>query len=267
MNWEPARADHSIDKATASVVLSDSIDANTFDELVVAVRKAVAVHHLTKRLDLPDAIELEASAEGLIKIGTDIFPGSPPRRVVFQRPEADSGTAVDEVSVGMKRIAIGTLRYRRWDGFFNLIITTMEALDRVYPVTKSVKMARLEFVDRFESMPGGADHFEVVSRDSKFLASAVRDKTDAFHVHSGWFDFEGKDIRRLTNVNVDVGELPRSAPEGRRKISILSMGQYEALNGILDDPLARLSTLHDYLKDTFRSTITTTAAARVALND
>jgi hypothetical protein len=46
MNWEPARADHSIERATASIALATPLDANTFDELVVAGRKAAAAHGL-----------------------------------------------------------------------------------------------------------------------------------------------------------------------------------------------------------------------------
>ncbi len=46
MNWEPARADHSIERATASIALATPLDANTFDELIVAGRKAAAAHSL-----------------------------------------------------------------------------------------------------------------------------------------------------------------------------------------------------------------------------
>jgi hypothetical protein len=47
MNWEPVRADHSIDRVVASITLPRPIDANTFDELVIAGRKVGAAHQLT----------------------------------------------------------------------------------------------------------------------------------------------------------------------------------------------------------------------------
>jgi hypothetical protein len=74
-------------------------------------------------------------------------------------------------------------------------------------------------------------------------------------------------IRRLTNVNIDVNDIAiPPPPDPRRSISVVSMGQFEALEGALDTPLQRLVTLHDYLKATFGSIISAEAAARVAIN-
>jgi len=262
MNWEPARADHSIDRATASIALSGPLDANTFDELVVAGRTAAAARNLTNRVDLADAVELpELPPGGVIELGS-----MPPRRVVFRRMDVN-GVSVDELSIGMRRIAVGTLRYGRWADFFGLLTPFLTALTQVYPITQNVKSVRLEYVDRFQSIPGGADHFEVINRDSEFLAPVVAEKTAALHVHSGWFDFEKPQVRQLTNINIDVHDIVHPTPDPRRKISILSVGQFEALEGTLDRPVDRLDYLHDYLKSIFGRIITPEAANRVALND
>ena len=266
MNWEPARADHSIDRVVASISLLEPIGADAFDQLVLSGRQAARDHHLVDRVDLPDIVALPPGSGGVI-IGLDNF--KPSRRVVFRRMDVGE-TAVEELSIGMQQLSFSTLRYRRWQDFYHLITSTVAALDRDLPISQTTRLVRLEYVDRFQSAPGGADHFEIISRDSMFLAPIVKDKTAALHVHSGWFDFESQNIRKLTNMNIDVNDtsvpLPPSA-EPRRKISILSMGQFEALVGVLDRPIERLDTLHDYLKDTFRSIITTEAASRVALND
>jgi uncharacterized protein (TIGR04255 family) len=264
MNWEPARADHSIDRAVATITLPQPITANTLDELVVAARKVAAAHQLTDRVDLQDAIEVPAGSGGVI-IGLGTF--APPRRVVFRRLEA-GGASVEELSVGVQQLAFASTRYRRWANFYHLIATAVASLDQVYPVTQNAKSVRLEYIDRFRSAPGGADHFDVLSRDSKYLTAAVKDKDKALHVYSGWFDFETPTIRRLTNLNIDVNDIPiPPPPEPRRTVSILSMGQFEAIEGVLDKPIERLDVLHDYLKTTFGSIITPEAAARVALND
>jgi uncharacterized protein (TIGR04255 family) len=263
MNWEPVRADHAIDRVVASITLPKATDANTFDELVVAGRKIAAGRQLTDRVDLQDAIEVPPGQNVVIALGSM----TPPRRVVFRRLEANTNTPVEELSIGARQLAFTTVRYRRWADFYHLIITVMAALDQVCPITQNAQLVRLEYIDRFQSAPGGADHFEVLSRDSIFLTPVVRDKDGALHVHSGWFDFETPRIRRLTNVNIDVNDTPvPPPPDARRSISVISMGQFEALDGALDNPLQRLEALHDYLKATFGSIITQEAADRVALN-
>jgi uncharacterized protein (TIGR04255 family) len=266
MNWEPARADHSIDRVVASISLLHPISADDFDRLVLSGRKVARDHHLVDRVDLPEVLVPPPGSDGVF-IGLENF--KPSRRVVFRRTDV-GGVAVEELSIGMQQLSFTTLSYRRWPNFYNLITSTVAALDQDLPISQTIRLVRLEYVDRFQSAPGGADQFEVISKDSAFLAPIVRAKTAALHVHSGWFDFEGQNIRKLTNVNIDVNDilvpLPPSA-EQRRKISILSMGQFEALVGFLDRPIERLDTLHDYLKDTFRNVITPDAATRVALND
>jgi uncharacterized protein (TIGR04255 family) len=264
MNWEPARADHSIDRAVISIMLTSPVDANALDELVVAGRKAAAAHNLTDRVDLVEPVEITPQSPQAV---FEINPTMPPRRVVFRRLDAN-GVAVDEVSIGTQRIAVGTLRYRRWADLFALLTTTLNSLEQIYPLTQNVRATRLEYVDRFHSIPGGADHFEVIDRNSPFLPPILADKTSAFHVHSGWFEFETPNIRQLTNVHIDVTVVPiPSPPDARAAISVLSLSQFDAVGGTLDHPIERLVRQHDYLKMTFGRTITIDAANRVALND
>ena len=272
MNWEPARADRSIERATASIALATPLDANTFDELIVAGRKAAAAHSLTDRIDLLEGITIQAAQQpttGGIDLSqiASTLPRVPPRRVVFRRLDAEN-VSVDELSIGMQQIAVGTVRYRRWTDFNSLLSASLTALQQIHPIIENVKLVRLEYVDRFQSVPGGADHFEVIQRDSVFLAPILRDKSAALHVHSGWFDFESANVRQLTNINIDVNDVPIPPPsDPRRNISILSLGQFEALTGTLDRPMERLDELHTYLKLTFRRIITLDAAQRVGLNN
>jgi len=264
MRWEPARADHSIDRVLVAFKLSNTLDANTFDELVVAARKAAGQHKLTNRIETLEPIEVPAT-QGLIRL--DGMPNASPRRVHFQRLD-NEGKLVEEFSVGMQRIAFATLRYRRWQNFFHLVTSNMDAIFKKCPTVKNIKAVRLEYIDRFVSPPGGADHFEVIFRASKYLAPIVTEKSAALHVHSGWFDFPTNKIRQLTNVNIDVHDIAvPPPPDPRRKIAVLTMSELEALEGGLDDPMQRLDAIHDYLKLVYRSIITPEAATRVALND
>ncbi len=261
MNWEPARADHSIDTATAAITLLEPVDPNTFDELLVAGRKAAAALSLTDRLERPEAIELaQAPDDGAV---IELSASIPPRRVIFRRLDAEK-KSVDELSIGSQRIAIGTRRYRRWSEFFKLLTESIRALEQVYPVTSSIKSVRLQYVDRFVSTQEAGDHFEILNRDSEHLTAAVKSKDDSLHVHSGWFDFEVPMVRKLTNINIDVADIV--APP-RRRVSVLTMAQFEALDGNLDRPVERLGSLHTYLHNVYGGIITVQAAERVALND
>jgi hypothetical protein len=218
----------------AAITLSTPLDANTFDELVVAGRKAVAAIGLSDRIDLAEPVELPSPPPGGV---LDLTQFATSRRVIFRRLDAEK-VAVDELSIGMQRIAVGTLRYRRWSDLFGLLTTSLTALDAIFPITQRAKAVRVEFVDRFQSIPGGADHFEIIRRDSEYLTPVVARKEAALHVHSGWFDFEeGPDVRRLTNINIDVNDIPiPPPPDPRRKISVLSIGQFENFKVFLTDP-------------------------------
>jgi uncharacterized protein (TIGR04255 family) len=262
MNWEPFRADHSIDRATASIVLAQPLDVNTFDEVIVAGRKAAAAQHLMDRVDLVDPLEFPVAQTGAV---IDIR--MPPRRVVFRRLDADK-VSVDELSIGSLRITFGTIRYGRWGDFFGRFKACLSALEATYPITQSVRTVRLEYVDRFNSTVENADHFEVIKRDSEFLAPVVASKTAALHVHCGWFDFETAHVRQLTAVNIDVSDVAiPPPPQPRRTVSVLSISQFEALQGMLDRPVERLDALHGHLKSMYGRIITSDAAKRVGLND
>jgi uncharacterized protein (TIGR04255 family) len=262
MNWEPAHADHSIDRAVVTLTWYKPIDPNTFDELVVAGRKGAAAHHLTNRADLPDPVELPPGG-GMIMLGPNY---TPPRRVVFQRLD-QMNTPIEEFSIGMHRVAFATLRYRRWVNIRQTMTEIIKALQEISPVMQNVKAVRVEYLDRFQSISGGADHFEVIARGSNYLAPCLTDKGGALHVHSGWFDYElGGKARRLTNINIDVTDLSVPTPENRRSLTVLTLGQYEVLDGVVEDPAAQMDVLHDYLKKIFGEAITQEAADRVSLN-
>jgi len=233
---------------------------STFDELVVAGRKAAELHQLTDRADLLDGLEVPSG--GMIVLNQFT---AQPRRVVFRRLD-QLGNPVEEFSLGMQRIGFLTQRYRRWANLRQMMTEILGSLEQVSPIMQNVKAARLEYLDRFQSKLGGADHFEVIEKTSDYVAPKLREKGAALHVHSGWFDYEPP-IRKLTNVNIDVNDLSVPLPENRRNITVLTLGQFEALEGVLQDPTSRVHTLHDYLKDIFRATITTEAAVRVSLND
>jgi uncharacterized protein (TIGR04255 family) len=256
MNWEPAHADHSIDRVVATLSFANAFDPNTFDELVVSARKVVASYKLTNRLDQQEPIQFTP--------GAAILSPSTFRRVLFQRIEAPN-VVVEEFAIGQQRVAFGTTRYRRWEHLRRLITDTLTGLEQVSPILAGTQSLKLEYYDRFQALSADADLFEVIDKSSVYLSPVLQSKTTALHVHTGWFDYESGNQRRLTNINIDANDAASVPAGGSKFVTILSLGQLDALGGMLADPLLALDGLHDYLKDLVRATITPEAAVRVGL--
>jgi uncharacterized protein (TIGR04255 family) len=265
MDWEPAHADHSIDQVIVMSTIEPALDPDTFDEMVVAVRRLANAHGFTDRSDQQEPILAPPVAPGqsfIISLGNEV----PTRRRVIYRQIA-AGAVVGELSIGATSVSVSTSAYRRWANFSGTFIELFNSLEASAQILSKIKSVRLQYLDRFRSIPGGGDHFEVLSRNSPFIVDSLRSAGAAFHVHSGWFDLSEPDVRKLTNVNIDVGDLSGPVPpDMRRQITILCMGQDEALTGVLSDPIERIQSLHLYLKTLFGNVISPEAAARVALN-
>jgi uncharacterized protein (TIGR04255 family) len=267
MDWEPFRADHSIEKANITLSFASRLEGDLFDDLLIVLRKSAQGLHLTNRVEISEALQLTPGADGVITMDLTKGPPSSSRRVIFQRLNPER-VAIDEVSLGAQGLILGTVFYRRWVEFFEMLKKILTDLNHVTPVVDLVSKVKLEYWDRFQSTNSTANQFELLRENSSLLVGAVRGKHDAFHVHSGWFDFEGATVRLLTNVNVDTNTV--AIREGnndpiRRNITILTLGQAESLKGTLDKPLERLDNIHTHLKLTFRDIITDAAARRINL--
>lgn len=267
MDWEPAHSDHSIDQVIVLATFEPTIDPDTFDEMVVSVRKLANAHGLTERLEQNEPIFPPPALQPGQQLVVNFATGVPTRRRVVYRQVAE-GNVVGELSVGATSISLSTSIYRRWANFSATFIDLFDNIEQSARIRSRIKSVRLQYLDRFISVPGGADHFEVLSRTSPFIVESVRNGgRAAFHVHSGWFDLSEANTRKLTNVNIDVSDLSGPAPpDGRRQVTILCLGQYEALDGLLSNPIERIQSLHLYLKELFGSIISAEAATRVALH-
>lgn len=261
MNWEPSRADHSIERATLTVSFGSRFNDDSLDELVVALRKSANQEGFTARHDQPDPIEFTVG-EG---VPVHLNMAMSPRRVEFQRLSPEH-QLVDAVSIGGQNLMLTTFRYQRWGQFFELLCKFHSDLAKVQPLDTLISKVRLEYIDRFQSAVPEADYFEVIDQDSPFMTRNSRSKAKAFHVHSGWFDFEAPNVRFLTNINVDTLEqIVPGSNDIQKTISILTLRQSESLNGNLDNAVKHMERLHDDLKVMYSNIITKEAAARVAL--
>lgn len=261
MNWEPAHADHSIDSVSVVIALASPLDADTFDEVIVAGRKAAAVHQFVNRVESLDPIQFQPGQP--IVFGANTIQ---PRRVAFQR--LANGAAIGEFSIGMSSFVLTYSRYTSWTDFKTMGFEFLNGIQATAPILSEVSSIQLQYVDRFTSTTLQADPFEVVSRTSSLLPAVLADKARAFHFHSGWFDYLGNDRRKLTNVNIGLVDNSSPSPaDAMSTLTFLTLARIEELAGTIAQPLDELTSLHDYLKDIFKGIITAEAAARVALDD
>jgi uncharacterized protein (TIGR04255 family) len=260
MDWEPLRADHSIDTASVSIVLTQRLDPDAFDDLSYLGRKIAKESGFNDRIDALEPIELVPGKQQTIQLNA-----TQNRRIIHRRLD-QSNVPVDELHIAPNNLSFVTRRYQNWTTFYGLVGATLGAFNSVGGVMEKIRNVRLQYIDRFKSTTTDANHFHVIKEDSKFLTAPLRGQKNALHVHSGWFDYETTMIRRLTNVNIDSSEVDaNSAPGERRNLVILTLAQVEAVTGSLDRPYERLDLLHDYLKLTLRDIITAEAANRIAL--
>lgn len=266
MDWQPARADHAIDRAATVINFAAPLEPDTLDDVIIKVRQVAKSHHMTNRIEVTEPIEIQAK-DGLPPKLTELdLAMQQPRRVVFRRMDIGN-TLVEELSISNQRMILSTRKYRRWSDFYSVLIDATNAVAETFDIRNNVKSVQLEFVDKFHSDKQRADHFEILAKDSPYICASVASKTNSLHNHSGWFDYEGETTRKLTNVNIDVVESDAvNNSITTKSISVLTMARYEALDGSLAEPIERINELHVYLKKAFECIITKEAAIRVALN-
>jgi uncharacterized protein (TIGR04255 family) len=266
MDWEPAHADHSIESVFVILTYAAPLDPNTFDEILVAGRKAAFARQFTNRVEAidPQQIQLQPGQQ----VTEVIFDTSAParRKIGFQRLSPE-GRPIGEFGIAPSHLSLTSSHYSSWTDFKELGSALISAIEDVGPILDKVKSIQLQYVDRFSSTVPRADPFQVISRESSLLAQTMSQKQRAFHSHVGWFDYINENDRKLTNVNVDL--VDNSWPNLQRNslLSILTMARREVRDGVLEYPLNELDGLHDYLKALFSDIITREASVRVSLND
>lgn len=271
MDWEPYRADHSIDRVISLLSFSAELNVDQFDSLVVVARKAATAAGLTDRVEFVEPVQLSTSDGGPRVINVDLSSGgaSLPRRVVSRRLDASDKPA-DEFSVSRKQIGFTTHRYRRWADYikeFKDILSEIQVeLHRSDNIEFNV--VKLQYIDRFLSTTPRSDHFQVISNESPFIPGVLRSVTENFHSHTGWFDLDEAGARYLNNINVDIVDtMDAKTGTTRRRVSILTLRQTPQDGSVISrNPVDDLGRLHSALKDTYRMLITKEAADRVALD-
>jgi uncharacterized protein (TIGR04255 family) len=130
---------------------------------------------------------------------------------------------------------------------------------------------QLEYWDRF-NWSGTWDDFDaslLLRKDSVFVVPGWRSWRRQWHSHAGWFE-PVDNLRRLTNINVDVGEVPVARPSVVVYTTLqdhIGIQGYGETDPALDQRfvLDRLDVLHGGLKALLGTVITEEIVERIGL--
>src|ERR1700760_52723 len=118
MDWEPAHADHSIETVFVVLTFSAPLDPNTFDEILVAGRKAAAAHQFLNRIESIDPQQVQLQP-GQSEFVIDLSGTAARRKVAFQRLAPD-GRAIGEFGIAQSHLSLTSSHYSTWSDFKEL---------------------------------------------------------------------------------------------------------------------------------------------------
>lgn len=264
--WQPAQGAHAIQVAAATIVFAEGITEKLLGE---AER---AVSPIAKEMGLDQRTQLQGFA---LQIGPN-GPQPTPEISGFdlsrlERPDFFS----DKLSVQRNALRYEDWAYTRW-------AVLLEKINRLFSVAMPhylgatvISSMSVEYVDVFLAPPASTDSVKlVIDEHSDFVARGAMSETELWHTHSGYFQYPESGIRRLRQVNVDVGESQAPLPF-QRAVQIRTFaadGQdpglaasSPSLSSDWTSIVNRLESLHNATKEDFRSVLTCDAATAVSL--
>jgi len=259
--FNPINSPHSIERCSATVVFSENVPEKLLRKLIVDLSKT-----------LPQGVSRTASRAFKFdvttgQVTTEVEEGTLPGAFI-------SADKQNQFMLAPNALSWTTERYVRWkpfvgqlDSFFGPVLDGV--LEAVSP-----QSVRLEYSDRF-NWAGDWNDFDVktlLRADPAFVAQRVLSGDGRWHTHSGWFD-KVDNLRRLTNVNIDVADLvgPMTPTVGiftlmqdEANISGYGPSNPEDLNKAFI--ASRLENLHQGLKKLLADIIVPQMAEKIGLS-
>ena len=114
-----------------------------------------------------------------------------------------------------------TTKYLRWSPFIGQFESTSSSLLEAYVDNLPLAFISLDYWDRFVWSGDWGDFSasDLLRSDSGMLPQQTSAFKREWHSHVGWFSIEG-DLRRLTNVNIDVASVVSPLGEARPSVGI-----------------------------------------------
>ncbi len=265
--WVPVNGSHAIQMAYASVIFAQPVTAVIWNNVLSAARAAAAAADLN--------IEIPIQSMMLHFAGPNPAPVQNANAgYQFQRHQAPNSVG-EQFVVEPHQLRFQTYTYTRWAGFKSSVQSLFTAVLPTYFSAVNIGQISLEYTDVFYwSVEGDADCSEIVDTHSPLIATAAMQPKGQWHSHSGWFDSQQTERRRLSNADITVADaIVQSQP--RRAINIRTheasqflIGQDGQLIGgqpSLNDIFDLLDSHHSSLKNSLDKMLTPAARGMISL--
>ena len=268
--WSPIQGSHAIQMAAVGVSFSEALPEPLWNQ---ARGKAAA-----RATELGLTTEIPQTMLQFI-----IGPGSVPTPQVAGAPVGIDFTKMerpdfysDKFSINKQSLRIEEWSYTRWATMRAKAETLMADAFEVYGQSTTISSVFVDYIDVFRALAGDirANCEDVISRDSKYVAPAAFDRINPWHTHTAHYESIDTQVRRLVQVNVDVGDLDtREGPAQAIQIRTLVTDQMNlpgrqpigAEHQTWPALIERMQALHDSSKSRFRSMLTSQAAAAISM--
>jgi uncharacterized protein (TIGR04255 family) len=268
--FTPILPQHAIERCAATAFLTPAVPEKAFERAIDNISPALSSQGFV--LQQPVMMGFQFGPGQQLAPIQGPAPHGMPR--VFVSSNQTGTLTISPASIGWTSTA-----YVRWQPFIGEVERfLLPALNSMLDIV-SVLAVKLEYWDRFV-WTGDWDNFDaakLLKRDSDLVSVAAARGGKQWHSHAGWFDREGQ-LRRLTNVNVDVSDMVNAANNGLIQPGV---GIYSSLTEqanvfgygtvdpkTLDDSfvVGRFEIQHLALKDILVHIITDEMANRIGLH-
>lgn len=197
--WQTINPAHAIQRAVVTLSFSEQISS------LVVTRILNAVRPVAREIGLVKEAPLNTS---MIQIG--------PSGVQHTPPATQTGVSLQDVrgeqvahafNVTRDALVFETNAYTRWAAFIEFIEILIKPSLPIIADVVTLHSVGVEYFDFFFAVNEGAEDVGlIIENQSQLIPKRAFRRRMPFHSHSGWFEREAADGRRLVNVDVTVAD-------------------------------------------------------------
>lgn len=264
-NWRPTQGTHAIQMAAVGVNFRDPLTSLLLDNAEGSV---------------PSAVRKLCQRNELKELGFLIGPGGQPQpQVQTAGVEFTRHTTPNSLSnkfvLSKNSMRYEEYDYTRWASLAQEIEIFCSRTYEIFAQSTYVNSVYMEYIDLFVCPIEFIDSVNlIINPRSQYVASGANSERGLWHTHSGFFESDVGEIRRLHQINIDVSNAHMS--DGlMRAIQVRTFvsdnlsepleGNQKALTLPWVQIAERITDLHKATKEDFRQVLTPDAAIAISL--
>lgn len=266
--WRPIKGTHAIQVASAHVSFKQPATDLMWQRIKDAAEKAA------KAGGMPHREPVQSFTVALVPNALPQAPSLPVEVGVEFQKRDPSGDITSKMTVLRDSVRLEEWAYTRWAGMRAKCAATLVPVLNDYLSNLLLSGITLEYADVFQTPIGNVaeDVGRIIDKGSQLISQGAFQSATPWHSHCGWFETPAPAIRRLVQMNVDVGEAV--SPMGPFKAAQLRTLLNDQFNqdGMppFDSPpnnfvLDTLDALHVLSKSTLAKVLTIDAKTTISL--